>query len=171
MLDLLKLLVRVLLRGVVNVEGVPCSGVSNSDVSEDTVGTLLLDADDTVVLNPSHTSDDLVDGGLRHGGEGLEGVEFTVGVSTSELIGSGEGSEKSGPEESDNGELGDTAVGKLGLTEPLEVAHEVSLNVKGVVEGGEGAGGESDGVESNISGEGAIKGIGRGSEWKCTGSF
>eukprot|EP01083_Nonionella_stella_P144339 450508_1 len=171
MLDLLKLLVRVLLRGVVNVEGVPCSGVSNSDVSEDTVGTLLLDADDTVVLDPGHAADDLVDGGFRHGGESLEGVELTVGINTSELIGSREGSEKSGPDESDNGKLGDTAVGKLGLTEPLNVAHEVTLNVKRVVEGGEGAGGESDGVKSNISGERAIEGVGAGSERKSLGSL
>eukprot|EP01083_Nonionella_stella_P091001 254343_1 len=171
MLDFLNLLFGILLRGVVDVEGVPCSRVSNTDVSEDTVSTLLLDADDTVVLDPGHAADDLVDGGFRHGGESLEGVELTVGINTSELIGSREGSEKSGPEESDNGELGDTAVGKLGLTEPLNVAHEVTLNVKRVVEGGEGAGGESDGVESDISNKGAIKGVGGRSEGEGLGSL
>lgn len=170
-LDLLNLLLRIFLRGVVDVEGVPSAGVTNTNVSGDTVGSLFLDADDAVVLDPCHTANDLVNGGLGHGGQGREGVELTVSINSAELVGSGEGSEKSRPEEADNGELGDTAVGKLGLTEPLNIAHEVTLNVKGVVEGGKGASGETDGVETNISGEGSIKGIGRGSEGKGLGSL
>jgi len=171
MLDLLKLLVRIIFRGVFNVEGVPCSRVSNTNVSKDTVGSLLLDADDTVVFDPCHTSDNLVNGGFWDGGKSLEGVELTVGINTAELIGSREGSEESRPEESNNGKLGDTAVGKLGLTEPFNITHEVTLNVKRVVEGGEGTSGESDGVESDISRKGAIKSIRAGSERKSLGSL
>ena len=170
-LDLLELLLSIFLRRVVEVEGVECTRVSNSDISNNTVGSLLLDKGDTTVLEPSRTGNNLVNGGFRHGGKGLEGVEFRVGINSSVCLDTGEGSEKSGPDESNNGELGDTAVGKLGLTEPLQVAHEVTLNVKGVVEGGEGRGGEANGVESNISGKGSVEGIGRRSERKSFGSL
>mmetsp|Transcript_21761 Transcript_21761/g.39246 ORF Transcript_21761/g.39246 Transcript_21761/m.39246 type:complete len:216 (-) Transcript_21761:26-673(-) len=166
MLDLLKLLVRIFLCGVVDVEGVPSTRVSNADVSTDTVSSLFPDADDTLVLEPGHTGDDLVDGRLGDSCEGLEGVELRVGIDSTELIRSGEGSEESRPDESNNGELGNAAVGEFGLTEPLEITHEVSFNVKGVVELSEGSGGESDGVETNISDQGTVKGVGAGSERK-----
>lgn len=170
-LDLLNLLLGVLLRRVVDVEGVEGSGVSDANVADDAVGALLLDSDNSLVLKPGHAANDLVDGALRDSREGLEGVEFTVGINSAELIGSGEGAEESRPDEPNNGELSDTAMGELGLTEPLEVAHEVSLLVEGVVERGERLGGEADGVESNISRKAAVEGVRRGSEREGLGTL
>jgi len=133
-LDFLKLLVSVFLWRVVEVKWVVTTGVADANVSNNTVLSLLLDALDAVVFDPRHTSNNLVNGSCGHTGEGLKGVKVRVGISTSEVIRSGQGSEKSGPDETNNSKLGDTAVGKLGLTKPLKIAHEVSLLVKRVVE-------------------------------------
>ena len=167
-LDLLKLLLGVLLRGVVEVEGVEGSRVSDANVADDTVSALLLDSDNSLVLEPGASGNDLVDGALRDSLEGLERVELAeVGVA----LRAGEGAEESRPEETDNGELSDTAVGELSLTEPLKVAHEVSLHVKGVVERGKRLGGEADGVESNISRKAAVEGVRRRSEREGLGAL
>lgn len=167
-LDLLKLLLGELLRRVVEVEGVERSGVSDANVADDAVGALLLDSDNSLVLEPGTASNDLVDGALRDSREGLERVEFTE---VSVALGSGEGAEESRPEETDNGELSDTAMGELSLTEPLKVAHEVSLNVKRVVERGKRLGGEANGVESNISRKAAVEGVRRRSEREGLGAL
>lgn len=170
-LDLLELLLSVFLGGVVDVERVPSSGVCKSNISRDAVLALLLDALNTLVLNPSHTSDNLVDGKAGNVVDGLKRVDVRVSIGTSEVLVTGEGSEKSRPDESNNGKLSDTSVGELGLTKPLNISHEVSLLVDGVVEGGEGSGGESNGVETNISDERSIEGGWSRSERKGTGSF
>ena len=133
-LDLLKLLLGILLGGVVEAKGVPCSGIPNANIANDAVLALLLDAGDTTVFHPSHTGNNLVEGRFGHSGQGLEGVEFTVGIDSAKLLGSGEGTKETGPDESNHGELGNTAVCELGLTEPLQVSHEVALNVQWVVE-------------------------------------
>jgi len=170
MLDLLGLLIGILLRGVIELEGVVCARVSNTDITADAVGTLLLDADDTLVLNPRHTSDDLVDGKVGHVVDGLKGVGVRVSIDSSEVGVSGDGSESSGPDESEDRELGDTSVGELGLSEPLKVGHKVSLLVDRVVELGETGSGEADGVETDISGQGAIKSVRAGSVRKGLGT-
>ena len=165
-LDLLELLVSIFLRRVVEAKWVVSSGVADANVSDNTVGSLLLDADDTLVFNPCHTSNNLVDSGLGHTAEGIEGVKVRVSIGTSEVHRSGQSYEESRPDESNNSKLGDTAVGKLGLTKPLEISHEVSLYVKRVVEGGSRGGGETNGVETNISGKRSVKSVGGGSERK-----
>jgi len=167
-LNLLKLLLSIFFGGVVDVEWVPSAWVSKSNISGDAVLSLLFDADDTLVFNPGHTSYNLVDGKVGNLLDGLKGVNVREGIGTSEVLVTREGSEKSGPDESNNGKLGDTAVSQLGLTEPFKVAHEVALNVKGVVEGSERGGGETNGVESNISNKGSIEGIGGRSEGECS---
>ena len=141
---------------------------SKSNISRDAVLSLLFDADDALVFNPGHTSNNLVDGKVGNLLDGLKGVDVREGIGASEVFVTGESSEESRPDESNNGKLGDTAVGELGLTEPFKVAHEVALNVKGVVEGGKGGGGETNGVESNISNKGSIEGIGGRSEGECS---
>jgi len=170
-LDFLKLLCGVFFWGVVEVEWVPATGVSEANISEDTVAALLLDPDHTLVFNPCHTSNNLVNGKIGNLGDGFERVNIRVGISSSEVLVTGEGSEKGRPDETNNGELSNTAVGKLCLTEPLDIGHEVSLLVERVVEGGEGGGGETNGVEANISGERSIKSGGGRSIWKSTGSL
>jgi hypothetical protein len=167
-LDLLKLLLSIFLRSIVDVEWVPSTGVSKSNISRNAVGALLFDALDTLVFNPGHTSNNLVDGKVGNLLDGLKGVNIREGIGSSEVLVTGEGSEKSRPDETNNGELSDTAVGELGLTKPLKVTHEVTLFVKGVVEGGEGGGGETNGVESNISNKGSIESIGGRSEGECS---
>lgn len=167
-LNLLELLRGIFLRSVVDVEWVPAAWVSNSDISRNAVLALLFDADDTLVFNPGHTSDNLVDGKVGNLLDGLKGVDVREGIGTSEVLVTGEGTEKSRPDETNNGKLSDTAVGELGLTEPFKVTHEVAFFVKGVVEGGEGGGGETNGVESNISDKGSIEGVGGRSEGKCS---
>jgi len=165
-LDLLDLLFRIFLRGVVDVEGVPTSWVPNANVAKDTVGSLFPDTDDTLVLEPSCASNNLEERRLGNGCDGFERVQLRVGINSAELIGSWEGSEEAGPDESDASELGNTTVGKFGLTEPLDVAHEVSLDVKGVVEGGQGLRGEANGIKTNISRERSVEGVWGGSEGK-----
>merc|ERR1719232_602681 len=90
---------------------------------------------------------------------GGEGVELAVRVDASEVLGAGEGAEESRPDEPDHGELRDATVRQLGLAEPLEVGHEVSLDVQGVVERREVARRESDGIEADVSREGAVEGV------------
>merc|ERR1719203_2198830 len=50
----------------------------------------------------------------------LGGVGVRVSIDTGPVV-SGEGSEKPGPDESNNGNLGDTSVDELSLTVPGEV--------------------------------------------------
>jgi len=170
-LDLLELLVSIFLRRVVEAKWVVSAGVADSNVSNNTVLSLLLDADDALVFDPCHTSNNLVDGSLGHTGEGLKRVKVGVSINTSEVLRSGQGSEKSGPDETNNSKLSDTAVGKLGLTKPLKITHEVSLLVKRVVEGGSGDGGETNGVDADISWKRSVKSGGGGSERKSLGSL
>lgn len=167
-LNLLKLLFGIFLRSVVDVEWVPAAWVSKSNISRNAVLALLFDADDTLVFNPSHTSNNLVNGKVGNLLDGLKGVDVGEGISTSEVLVTGEGSEKSRPDETNNGKLSNTAVGELSLTEPFDVTHEVALNVKGVVERGKGGGGETNGVESDISNKGSVEGSGGRSERKCS---
>ena len=108
------------------------------NVVEEEGGALLLDADDALVLEPLHAGDDLVEHRLGHGCDGLQRVELRVGVDAAELVGAREGPEEARPDEPDDRELRHSAVRKLGLAQPLQVAHEVALHVQGVVEGREG---------------------------------
>ncbi len=170
-LDLLQLLLGIFLGGVVEVEWIPSAGVSDADVPEDAVLPLLLDADDALVLEPGHAGDDLVQCRFRHGRDGLKRVELGVGVDAAELVGSWEGAEQSRPDEPDDRELGDAAVRELRLAKPLEVAHEVSLLVQGVVEGRERRRGEADGIESGVPGEGSIEGVWARSERQGLGAL
>mmetsp|Transcript_20662 Transcript_20662/g.43413 ORF Transcript_20662/g.43413 Transcript_20662/m.43413 type:complete len:263 (-) Transcript_20662:85-873(-) len=170
-LDFLELLVSIFLGRVVEVEGVPSAWVTNADVSDNTVLSLLLNPDDALELNPCHSSDNLVDGKLGDLGDGLKRVDVRVSVGSSEVLVSRERSEKSRPDESHDSKLGNTSVGELCLTKPLKIGHEVSLLVDGVVERGEGGGGESNRVKSGISGKGSVEGGGGRSEGKCTGAL
>jgi len=170
-LDLLELLLSIFLRSVIEAKWVPCTGVADANVSTNTVSSLLLDADDALVFNPCHTCNDLVNSSSGHVVDGLKGIDVRVGVNSSEVLTSWEGSEKCRPDETNNGKLSDAAVGKLGLTKPLKITHELSLLVKRVVEGGSGDSGETNGVEANISDERSVKSSGGRSKWKGPGSL
>jgi len=170
-LDFLELLVSIFLGRVVQVEWIPSAWVSNADVSNDAVFSLLLDPNDTLELDPGHSTDDLVDGKLRNLGDGLKRIGVRISIRSSEVLVSRERSEKSRPDESDNCKLGNTSVGEFSLTEPLKISHEVSLLVDGVVERGEGSGGETNGIEASISRERSVEGGGSRSEGKCTGAL
>ena len=168
-LDLLKLLLGIFLGGVVKAEGIPRSGVANSNVADHAVLPLRPDALDALVFEPGHASHDLVNGRVGNRGQGLEGVHFRERVDSAELVDarevSGQGEdvelrEERRPDEAHDRELGDAPVREFGLAQPLQIGHEVSLDVQRVVERGEGGGGEADGIEADVAGEGAVEGIG-----------
>ena len=93
MLDLLELLRSIFLGSVVDVEWVPSTWVSESNISRNTVLALLFDADHTLVFNPGHTTDNLVDGKVGNLLDGLKRVNVGEGISSSEVLVTGEGPE------------------------------------------------------------------------------
>lgn len=119
-LDFLQLLLCVFFGGVGEAERIPAaSTLSKTDVSVDVALSLGLHVSKTLGLNPSHEGNDLEGGDQRNFVEGIKREKLTVGIKAGP--GSGlEGSEKSGPDETNNGQLGDTAVGELGLTVPSQ---------------------------------------------------
>jgi hypothetical protein len=75
MLDFLELLGLVLLRGVLEAEGVPPSfTLSKTKVTWQTAGTIFLDEPDTVKFNPDHGSGDLLNGENGNVVKSLSGV-------------------------------------------------------------------------------------------------
>lgn len=159
MLDLLQLLLRVLLRSVVEAERVPASLALSPalGVTRHVVAALLEDDVDTTELHGSHEGEDLEEGSTRGRSEGLERVGVGEGISSSPLV-ARESSEARG-DETNNGNHADTAVHKLGLTVPGQ-SIDGNLVVEESVEVGSlvgSLGGEEARVETNVSDKGSIE--------------
>ena len=169
MLELLEALLLVLLGGVVEAEGVPPSlALTDAEITGLVGGTLLADDADAVELEAGHEEEDLEDGGAGDLGEGLEGVGVGVGVEAGGLV-AGEGAEKAGGDEANDGELGDTAVDELGLTVPGEVSDLAVAALEALEPGSDGDGGEAKGVETGITKHGSIEGGGGSGEGEGLG--
>ena len=168
-LELLKALLLVLLGGVVEAEGVPPSlALADAKVAGLVGGTLLADDADAPGLEVGHEEEDLEDGGTGDLGEGLEGVGVGVGVEAGGLV-AGEGAEKAGGDEANDGELGDAAVDELGLTVPGEVAELTVAALEASEPGSDGDGGEAKGVETGITEHGSVEGGGGSGEGEGLG--
>jgi hypothetical protein len=158
MLEFLKLLLFVLLRGIIEVVWV-VSSLSKVEVARNAVFSLLLDKLEPVDFHASHGDQDLDKSNTRDLVKGLEGVGVVVGISSSPVV-TGEGSESSGPDESEDCQLGDTSVGDFGLTEVLE-AVRAAVPIRG-----SNSTRVSKWVETNISDHGSVQTVRGSSPWK-----
>jgi len=157
-LDFLDLLLVEFFGSVVQVEWVDARARSLSQlkVTGQSVGALLLDQRDTSKFDQGKDQDQLGDGLTGYVLEFLNGVLVGVSIDTGPVV-TGEGSEKRGPDETENGQLSDASVGDLGLAQPLNIGHAISGRGLGVEERRHRGGGESDGVETDITGKGSVK--------------
>jgi hypothetical protein len=168
-LELLKAFLLVLLRGVVEAEGVPPAlALADAKVTGLVSGALLADDVDALDLEVGHEEEDLEDGGTRDLGEGLEGVGVGVGIKAGVLV-AGEGAEEAGGDEANDGDLGDAAVDELGLTVPGEVTELAIAALEAVEPGSDGDGGEAKGVETGITEHGSVEGGGGSGEGEGLG--
>jgi hypothetical protein len=165
-LDLVELVSSILFWRVVEVERVETArSLSDTKVSSLVAGSLLIDDSNTTELEGGHEETDLKKSGRRGSGKGLNSVGVGVGIDTSPLV-SWKGSKKSRPDETDNGDLGNTTVHKLGLTVP---GNAIDLTVGGIEPRSSSNSGETNRVETNISDQGSIKGWRRLGERKSGG--
>jgi hypothetical protein len=168
-LKFLQSLLFVLFGTVVESEGVVAAiTLSDAEVSGRVCGSLFLDDPQTAEFKNGHEEEDLQKsktGGLV---EGLKGVGVAVSINTSPFV-SGESSEKSGGDESNNGDLGNTSMDELGLAVPGQVIGESVASLKSSEPWANRDGRETKGVETNISQHGSIKGSGGSGERKGNG--
>lgn len=159
MLDFLDLLLVELFRSVVQVEGVDARARSLSQlkITRHSVRSLRLDQRNTSKFDQGENQDKLGNGLTGNVFEFLDRVDVGVGVFTGPLV-TREGSEETRPDETNNGQLGNTSVGDFGFTQPLNIAHALGGRGLGVEEGSHRGGGESNRVETDITREGSIEG-------------
>jgi hypothetical protein len=168
-LKFLKLLLSISLLGVIESERVVTSlSLSNTEITGCVVTSLLLDNIDTSDLKIGHEKEDLENGKSGNLGESLEGVEVGVSINSSPII-SGKSSEKSRSEESNDSHLSDTSVDEFGLAVPVEVTDFSLAAFASGEPGSYGYGGESQGIESDVSEHGSVEGSGSGGEGECDG--
>jgi len=158
-LDFLDLLLVEFFGSVVQVKGVDArsGSLSQLKVTGKSLGALPLDQRHTSKFDQGEYQDELRNGLTGDVVELLDGVDVRVGIDTGPIV-TGEGSEEAGPDEANDRQLGDASVGDFGLAQPLDIAHGVSGSGLGVEEGCHWGGGESNGVETNITGKGSIEG-------------
>jgi hypothetical protein len=154
-LQLVELVRSILFLRVVEAERVVTArSLSDTKVSSLVVGSLLSDDSNTTELEGGHEEGDLKKGSTRGTGKGLNRVGVGVGIETSPLV-SWKGSEKARGDETDNSDLGDTAVDELGLTVPGKA---IDLTIGGIEPRSSGDSGETKRVKTSISHHGSIKG-------------
>lgn len=135
MLDFLNLLLVEFFGAVVKVERVDArsGSLSQLKITGHSVGALGADQRNTSEFDQGEDQDDLGNGLTGNVFEFFDGVGVRVGVDTGPLV-TREGSENTGPDESDNGQLGDASVGDLGFSQPLDITHGVGGTGFGVKE-------------------------------------
>ena len=151
MLELLEALLLVLLRGVVEAKGIPAvSTLADAKVAGLVARALLTDDADALDLKVGHEEEDLKKTFTGDLGEGLEGVGVRENIVANCLV-SGEGTEEAGRNEAKNGDLGNTAVDKLGFAVPVQVT-DLSVTALNTVEPGANRdSGETKGIETSIT--------------------
>jgi hypothetical protein len=156
MLDLLKLLLGVLRRGVVEAERVPASLTLSPGlrVSGDVTGALGADVRNTLELKGRHESADLEE---SRAGNSVESQQ-RVGLSEVNAFGSGDGSPSRG-DETKSGNHTDSAVHELSLTVPGKaingsITRENAVEVRGNTVS---LGGKEARVKANITNHGSVE--------------
>jgi len=158
MLDFLDLLLVEFFRTVVQVEGVEtrARSLSQLKVTRHSGGSLRLDQTDTSEFNQGENKDKLSNGLTGNVVEFLNGVDVGVSINSGPFV-TREGSEKGRPDETNDSQLRDTSVGDLGFTQPLNISHSLRSRGLGVEEGRHRGGGESNGVETDITRKRSVK--------------
>ena len=166
-LELLQALLLVLLRGVVKAKWVPPSfSLADTEVTRHVVGTLLTNNVDSLDLEIRHEEEDLEDGSAGDLRKSLKGVGVGVRIEAGVLV-AGKSSEETRGDETNYGNLGDTAVDELGLPVPGKVTELSSAALKPVEPGTNGNSGEAKGIEADVSKHRSIESSRGSGEWKC----
>ena len=159
MFEFLQLLLLVLCWSVVEAKWIPAARALSPalGITSHVAGSILEDDADAAEFHTGHECKDLEKGGTRGGRDGLQWVGSGEGVRSSPVVASEVSN--SGNNETDNGNLRDSAVHQLSFAVPSQAIDGGVSGEKLVEVGGNriGPSGEVAGVETDVTNQRSIK--------------